>query len=451
MSRSLQSNVPTIAPQKPSLAPPTSPARVVLPQPHGRGFKRGSMIGANFGSALEALWANRLRSLLTALGIFIGVAAVIAALTLTQGAGALINSRISGLGTNALTLLPGAASTRGAFGASGNVQTLTPADAIAIQKQVAHVSLMSPVVSTNKQVIYGNQNWSTRVVGTNPSYQTIQNWVVAEGLWFSDADQQNAKPVAVIGQTIVQNLFSATGTDPVNKTIRIGSQLFRVVGVLQSKGSGSFGNQDDVIYVPYTTALDRLRSSSLSAPYVDQIALQIDDASNINQAQQDITTLLEQRHHILKGQPDDFHIFSSNELLQTAQQLTQTITLLLVGIASISLTVGGIGIMNIMIVSVTERTREIGIRMSVGARRGDIRNQFLIEALTLSLVGGLIGMLLGLLAGYVITNLTGLPFVFSPIYVLAPFLVSAAIGMVFGLYPAIRASRLDPIEALHSE
>jgi len=409
------------------------------------------MIGANFGSAVEALWANRLRSLLTALGIFIGVAAVIAALTLTQGAGALINSRISGLGTNALTILPGAERVRGAFG--GGVETLTPADATAIKQQVAHVSLMSPVVSTSQQVIYGNQNWSTRVAGTSPSYQTIQNWVVSEGLWFSDADQQNGKSVAVIGQTIVQNLFSTTGTDPINKTIRIGHQLFRVVGVLQSKGSGGsgFGNQDDVIYVPYTTALDRLRSSSLSLPYVDQIALQIDDASNINQAQQDVTTLLERRHHLIKGQPDDFHIFSSNQLLQTAQQFTETITLLLVGIASISLTVGGIGIMNIMIVSVTERTREIGIRMSIGARRGDIRNQFLIEALALSLVGGAIGMLLGLLAGYFVTKLTGLPFIVSPTSILMPFIVSAVIGIVFGLYPAIRASQLDPIVALRTE
>ena len=425
------------------------PSLGVLPELHGRGFRRGAMIGANFGSAVEALWANRLRSLLTALGIFIGVAAVIAALTLTQGAGALINSRISGLGTNALTILPGAERVRGAFG--GGVETLTPADAIAIKQQVAHVSLMSPVVSTSQQVIYGNQNWSTRVAGTSPSYQTIQNWVVSEGLWFSDADQQNAKSVAVIGQTIVQNLFSATGTDPINKTIRIGNQLFRVVGVLQTKGSGGFGNQDDVIYIPYTTALDRLRSSSVSLPYVDQIALQIDDASNINQAQQDVTTLLERRHHILKGLPDDFHIFSSNQLLQTAQQFTEIITLLLVGIASISLTVGGIGIMNIMIVSVTERTREIGIRMSIGARRGDIRNQFLIEALALSLVGGVIGMLLGLLAGYVITNLTGLPFIVSPVSILMPFVVSAAIGIVFGLYPAIRASQLDPIVALRTE
>jgi putative ABC transport system permease protein len=442
VSSSTQLRSSNIAPQTPSAVSAPAAHRAV-PQ---ISFKRGIMIGVNFNNALEALWANRLRSLLTALGIFIGVAAVIAALTLTQGAGASINARFSRFGPTTITVRNGTANSRGAFGAGGTVQSLTPADADAIKQQVAHVAYISPVVSTTEQVVYGSQNWNTSVQGVSPDYQTIQDWTLTEGLWFSTADQAVGKPDAILGQTVVQNLFP-TGTDPMNKTIRIGTQLFRVTGVLQPKGQGSSASADDVIYTPYTTALDRLASS----PYVNQILVAADNPNDVNQVQQDVTSLLEQRHHIIKGQADDFQTESSAELLQTANQLTSTITLLLVGIASISLTIGGIGIMNIMIVSVTERTREIGIRMSIGARRKDIRNQFLIEALTLSLVGGGIGMFLGLLVGYSATKATGLPFVVSTTSILTPFIVSAAIGIAFGLYPAIRASRLDPIVALRTD
>ncbi len=442
MSSLTQLRTSNIAPQTPSAV--SAPA-VRRPGPQ-ISFKRGIMIGVNFNNALEALWTNRLRSLLTALGIFIGVAAVIAALTLTQGAGASINARFSRFGPTTITVRNGTANSRGAFGAGGTVQSLTPADADAIKQQVANVAYISPVVSTTEQVVYGSQNWNTSVDGVSPDYQTIQDWTLAEGLWFSTADQAAGKPAAILGQTVVQNLFP-TGTDPMNKTIRIGTQLFRVTGVLQPKGQGAAASEDNVIFVPYTTALDRLASS----PYVNQILVAADNPNDVNQVQQDVTSLLEQRHHIIKGQPDDFQTESSAELLQTANQLTSTITLLLVGVASISLTIGGIGIMNIMIVSVTERTREIGIRMSIGARRKDIRNQFLIEALTLSLVGGGIGMFLGLLVGYFATKATGLPFVVSTTSILTPFIVSAAIGIVFGLYPAIRASRLDPIVALRTD
>jgi putative ABC transport system permease protein len=445
VSSSSKPEVPAIPPAK--SAPAVPPAQSALPQLRGRGFRRGNMIGANFGSALEALWVNRLRSLLTALGIFIGVAAVIAALTLTQGVGAAINDRISSVGVNTIFLRNGTANERGAFGAGGTVQSLTVADADAIRKQVAHVSYVSPVVSTSEQLVFGSENENTGVQGVSTDYQTIENWTIAEGAWFSATDQSAGKPVAVIGDTVKQNLFNPTGTDPVNKTIRIGNQLFQVIGVLQAKGSGGFASADDVVYTPYTTALDRLKNST----YVDQILASTDSSDTVIQAQSDITILLEQRHHIGKGSVDDFRSESSAELLQTANQIVATITLLLVGIASISLTVGGIGIMNIMLVSVTERTREIGIRMSIGARRGDIRNQFLIEALTLSLVGGAIGMALGLLVGYFVTKVATLPFVVSPTSILMPFLVSAAIGVAFGLYPAIRASRLDPIVALRSE
>ncbi|GAC1436038.1 MAG: ABC transporter permease [Ktedonobacteraceae bacterium] len=415
-----------------------------LPQMKGRGFRRGNMIGANFTIAMEALWANKLRSLLTSLGIFIGVAAVIAALTLTQGVGAFINGNISSLGTNVITISPGSSNTRGAFGGSGTTQSLTPADAASLTK-IRHITGVSPIISVNAQVVYGNQNWNTRVQGVNTSYQSIQGWDIAEGTWFSTTDDRAGRAVTLLGQTVAHSLFDASGIDPVGQTIRIRDQLYRVIGVLAAKG-GSF-NQDDVVFIPFTTSLTRLKNSN----YVDQIEIQVDDASNVNQVQTDLTTILERLHRIPSGSPDDFRAVSSSQLLQTAQQFSQTLTVLLVGIAAISLTVGGIGIMNIMIVSVTERTREIGIRMSIGARRADIRNQFLIEALVLSLIGGVIGMLIGFLLGFVITKVTGLPFVISLTSVLLPFLVSAAIGVTFGLYPAIRASRLDPIVALRTD
>ena len=449
MSSPMQPVIPPTPPAKQPVGTHTGnalPSTYTIPELRGRGFRRGTMIGANFSSALEALWANRLRSLLTALGIFIGVAAVITAFTLTQGASAAINERITGLGTNLIIIFPGEASRNGAFGAGGTVQSLTGSDASELTK-IPHVTGVSPIITVTEQVIYGNQNWNTRVQGVNTDFQTIQNWQMAEGSWFSTSDQMGGAPVALLGQTVMHNLFDASGVDPIHRTIRIGAQLFRVAGVLQSKGNAGASDQDDVIFVPFTTALTRLRNSI----YVDQIQVQVDDSNNINQVQQQITAILERRHHITNGAPDDFRTLNSNELLQTAQQFTQTLTVLLVGIAGISLTVGGIGIMNIMIVSVTERIREIGIRMSVGARRKDIRNQFLIEALTLSLVGGMIGMILGLLLGFGVTHAVGLPFVVSVTSILMPFIVSATIGVVFGLYPAVRASRLDPIVALRTE
>jgi putative ABC transport system permease protein len=309
------------------------------------------------------------------------------------------------------------------------------------------VANVSPVITVRGQVIYGNRNWSTQVQGVFPSYQSLQNWQIAGGTWFSTSDQLGAAPVAVIGQTVVDNLFTPAGIDPIGKTIRVNNQLFRVVGTLQAKGSQGFGNADDVIFVPSTAAQDRLKNSS----YVDQIQIQADSATNVAQVQQDVTTALEKQHHIAAGGTDDFRVLNANQLLQTAQQTTALLTALLVGIAAISLTVGGIGIMNIMLVSVTERFREIGIRMAVGARRSDIRNQFLIEAVVLSAVGGVIGILIGLVAGLGISAALGLPLVVSLLGILIAFGVAAVIGICFGLYPAMRAARLDPIVALRSE
>lgn len=402
------------------------------------------MLGPNFVIALESLWSNKLRSLLTGLGIFIGVAAVIAALTLTQGAGAFITNNIASLGLNVITVIPGATTSRGTFGGAGTTQSLTPQDAVELAK-IPHVIGVSPIISVTAQVVYGKQNWNTRVQGVNTQFQDIQEWSLADGVWFSESDVSGGRPVAVLGQTVAQNLFNTTGTDPVGQTIRIRDQEFLVVGVLQPKGGGF--NGDDIVFVPYNTALTRLKNTT----YVDQIVVQVDSSHNVDQVQQEMKALLERRHQIPSGGLDDFTAISSTQLLQTASQFTQILTFLLVGIAGISLTVGGIGIMNIMIVSVTERTREIGIRMSIGARRRDIRNQFLIEALVLSLFGGVIGMLIGFLLGLMITRATGLPFVITVVSILLPFLICSIIGIVFGLYPAVRASRLDPIEALRTE
>ena len=416
------------------------------PQAREQRISRQAMIGPNVSSALEALWANRMRSLLTTLGVVIGVMAVIAAVTITQGASSFINSTLAALGTNTLVINSGTASNGGVFAAVGSAQSLTLTDAQVITK-VAHVVNVSPLLNVNAQVIYGSQNWNTRVHGVYPDFQVIGNVQLAEGTWFTQRDEMEGRPVAVIGQPVASNLFDKTKADSIGRTISINGIPFRVIGVLPTHGTIAGVSQDDLIFVPFHAALTRLKNSY----YMDQIQVQVDNLHYLDQVQAEITTLLKKQHHLAAGSLPDFQIRSPEQLLQISQQFAQALTLLLIGIAAISLTVGGIGIMNIMLVSVTERRREIGIRMAVGAQRSDIRSQFLIEAVTLSSAGGMIGILLGLGVGLALTLVFQLPFVLNPVSILLAFGVATAVGITFGLYPAIRASHLDPIVILRVE
>jgi putative ABC transport system permease protein len=414
-------------------------------QQHQRTRKQGMAV-PNVSSALEALWANRMRSFLTTLGVVIGVMAVIAAVTITQGASSFINTTIADLGTNTLIINSGTAINGGAFAAVGSDQSLTLTDAQALMN-VAHVANVTPLLNVNAQVIYGNQNWNTRVHGVYPNFLSMQSWQLASGVSFTQRDEMRNSPVAVIGQVVASNLFERTKTDPIGHSILIQGQSFRVIGVLQSKGAIGGVSQDDIIFVPFGATLTRLKNSN----YVDQILVQVDNQDYIDPVQGQVTALLKKQHHLTASSLPDFQIRSPEQLLQISQQFAQALTYLLVGIAAISLTVGGIGIMNIMLVSVTERRREIGIRMAVGAQRSDIRNQFLIEAVALSAVGGVIGILLGLGVGLILTLVFQLPFALNPVSILLAFGVSTAVGITFGLYPAVRASRLDPIVALRVE
>lgn len=420
-----------------------SPLEGMLAELRVRHWQLGSRLVATIGGALGALWSNRLRSFLTMLGIFIGVASVIAALTLTQGANGYIDDQINSIGT-LIFVHSGTASKFGVSQGAGSLSTLTLQDAESLA-HLSHVQNVSPLVMANEQAVYGNQSWSTEVEGVDTNFPAIEGIQLAQGSGFSALDESSGARVAILGDTVASQLFGSTGINPVGQQIRIGDQVFRVIGVQALQGSG-FGS-DDVIYVPLKTAQVRLKNT----PTVDQIQVRVDAISSVNQAAQDITTILRQNHHLSKNRVNDFAVATFTQFLHRANQGDQVLFFLLIAIAAISLTVGGIGIMNIMLVSVTERTWEIGIRMSIGARRRDIRNQFLIEALVLCLAGGVIGLLLGLLIGWALVDGFALPFIVTLTTLIVPFAVSAAIALVFGLYPAIRASRLDPIVAISAE
>jgi putative ABC transport system permease protein len=404
--------------------------------------------------ALRSLSANKLRSGLTMLGIIIGVAAVIALMGVGQGAQVAIDSRIQGLGTNLLFVSPGSTNANGIRTAQGSAQTLTYADAQALNDptNAPDVAAVAPELDTFGQVVYQGNNMNTRVVGVTPEYESVRNLAVQDGSFITQGNVTGHTPVAVLGANAAQQLFN--GNEPVGQMIRIRNNLFQVVGVLQAKGGGGFGSQDDQILVPITAALDRFsRGTYQGSPVVSMISVQAASGNAINAATQEITSILQQRHHILNQ--NDFTITSEQDLLSSANQVTGVLTLFLGGVAGISLLVGGIGIMNIMLVSVTERTREIGIRKAVGATRSNILSQFLTEATFMSVLGGAIGIGLG--AG-IAHFISGLPMggstinaVIQPSSIVLATGFAMAIGLFFGIYPAYRASMLNPIDALHYE
>jgi putative ABC transport system permease protein len=397
-------------------------------------------------SAFEALRANKGRAVLTALGIIIGVAAVIVMVALGEGASAQVRDRLAGLGTNVITISPGSARSGGARTGAGSASTLKAEDATAIEREVEGVARLSPVVNGNAQVIAGGQNWQTRVQGIRPDYLAIQNYTLARGALFSLQDDEAARNVALLGQTVTGNLFPGR-QDPVGQVIRIRNVPFTVVGVLAPKGQTGFQDQDDMVFVPFRAAQLRLFGSNA----INSISVQADQADNMDTVSAGVSQLLRERHRLQPREADDFTVRSSNDIIETAQGVTQTLTMLLGGVAAVSLIVGGIGIMNIMLVSVTERTREIGIRMAIGARPGDVLAQFLVEAVVLSVMGGLIGIGLGIALAIGLPRMMGWAAVISLGSIGVAFGFAALVGIFFGFYPARKAAALNPIDALRYE
>jgi putative ABC transport system permease protein len=404
------------------------------------------MLVMAFRIALRALARNKLRSFLTMLGIIIGVGAVIAMVAIGEGAKKRVQEQIASLGTNLLVILPGTVTLGGARTGSGGRQTLVASDARAIMREIPVVSGASPVVRQVQQVIAGDQNWSTPVQGVAPEFQQIREWQVQEGRFISQADIENTAKVALIGQTVAYNLFG--DNDPIGAVIRIKKIPFHVIGILGAKGqSGNGTDQDDVIMVPYTTMMKLV----MGVTYIQQIIVAAVSADTTQEANNQIASLLRQRHKLRTGTDDDFMIRNLSDIAEAASNSATVMAMLLGSIASVSLLVGGIGIMNIMLVSVTERTREIGIRMAVGARSRDIMLQFIVEAVVMAASGGVIGILLGIGSSNLIKYLAELPTLIRPEIIAISFLVAGAVGVFFGFYPAKKAANLDPIDALRYE
>jgi putative ABC transport system permease protein len=397
--------------------------------------------------ALRALARNKMRSVLTMLGIIIGVGAVIAMVGVGQGAQEEMQKQIAAMGSNLLFIGSGTVNRGGMRLGWGATKTLVKDDLTAILRECPAVAAGAPGDGTSAQIVFGNDNWFTRITGTSPAYFEVRNWPVSEGSTFTQSDVDTAANVAVIGETVRKNLFGPT--DPIGETIRIKDLPFRVIGVLQAKGaSAAMGqDQDDIIIIPITT-LQRKMNGNTWLQWI-MVSAASRDASFA--AQQQITSLLRDRHRIGPGQDDDFFVRNLADLADLREQQGRVMTLLLAAIASVSLLVGGIGIMNIMLVSVTERTREIGIRIAVGATEQDVQSQFLVEAVVLSLMGGAIGILLGISSSLLITNFLGWAIKISPLAVGTAVVFSTLVGVFFGFYPARKAAALDPIEALRYE
>jgi len=398
--------------------------------------------------AFRALQRNKMRAALTMLGIIIGVSAVVAMVSIGQGAQAAVQAQIDSIGTNLLFVSAGAQNVGGVRSATGDsgTNTLTVEDLEAIKREIPSVSMVTPTVNARGQLVAGNLNWNTSIQGVSEQFPDVRKWTVQSGEFFTDSDVRTAARVLVIGQTIADNLFA--GGDPIGQTIRVQNLPFRVIGVMIKKGQDQQGrDQDDIAFTPYTTVQKKiLGSPRLQVAFVSAVS---PDATYT--AQQQITQLLRQRHKLNANDPDDFTVRNMSDIAQAANETNSTMTMLLACIAGVSLLVGGIGIMNIMLVSVTERTREIGIRMAIGARSSAVRSQFLIESIVLSLMGGTVGIFLGIGVSLAIPSMLGWPTLISTMAIVGSVIFSVAVGIFFGYYPARKAAALDPIEALRYE
>lgn len=396
--------------------------------------------------ALRTLARNKMRTILTMLGIMVGIAAVICAVAIGEGASAAIQDQLIALGTNLVWIEAGGRNVNGVHTGNGTDKTLTAEDAMAIKESVPLIAKMSPNVDGGVQVVYGNQNWATSFRGVSPDYFEIRRWDLAEGASFTQGDVDHATNVCLLGNTVVQILFPHD--DPIGKTMRLANLPFLVAGVLQAKGQSSNGrDQDDFVMVPYTTAMHKLKGNN----WLDDIYISAASSEAIPAVEDASSRLLRQRHKLRPDEPDDFNIRHPEDSLRAQKDASDTVTLMLASIASVSLLVGGIGIMNIMLVSVTERTREIGVRMAVGATEQNIKRQFLIEAAVLSLLGGAFGIIVGIAGSFAIARSLEWTVFISPFAVVVAAFFSIGVGILFGYYPAQKAARLDPIEALRYE
>lgn len=402
-------------------------------------------------AALASLRANKLRTGLTTLGIIIGVAAVIAMVGVGKGAEKRIQEAIQGLGENVLFVRNGTSVSGGVRGGANSKVSLTEADAAAIEDQAPSVAIAAPTVRSTGQVISGNLNWFTTIFGVGDDYLRARDWVIDRGRTFNPQEERASAKVAIIGETIVEQLFG--GQDPTGEIVRIQRIPFRVIGVTRAKGQSSWGrDHDDVVFVPLSTAKSRMNvGERYRSRYVRDITVKARSSDVLEAAEQEINDLLRQRHRIRPGQPDDFYVRNIAQFLEARAKSERTMSLLLAAVAGISLLVGGIGIMNIMLVSVTERIKEIGIRLAVGAKKRDIRSQFLVESIVMSVTGGGFGVVLALGTAQLAERFSQWPMLVEPSSVILAFTFSAAVGVFFGYYPAVKASRLDPIQALRSE